>query len=110
MEENLYATAGTQGDGIGAPIGLDVPPRTPTKSVFEDPSVHGMDAGWLASAFSWFGVDICGQRLTPDMAKKLIFALLSCVGLLLLVLLIGGSSGRHYPGDYGSGGAAGNTG
>ena len=110
MEENLYATAGTQGDGIGAPIGLDVPPRTPTKSVFEDPSVHGMDAGWLASAFSGFGVDICGQRLTPDMAKKLIFALLSCVGLLLLVLLIGGSSGRHYAGDYGSGGAAGNTG
>ena len=76
-----------------------------TKVEFDEPDIHGMDVGWLSSAFSGFGVDICGQRLTPDMAKKLIFGLLGFIGLLCLVLLLGGGSGGSYAGGDGPGGA-----
>jgi hypothetical protein len=105
MEDNLYASAGSHGEGIGGPVGMDAPKMAATKVEFDEPDIHGMDVGWLSSAFSGFGVDICGQRLTPDMAKKLIFGLLGFIGLLCLVLLLGGGSGGSYAGGDGPGGA-----
>ena len=82
MEDNLYASAGSHGEGIGGPVGMDAPKMAATKVEFDEPDIHGMDVGWLSSAFSGFGVDICGQRLTPDMAKKLIFGLLGFISAL----------------------------